>query len=271
MENGIVSNSEKKDRSASSCYNEQHVKDSYISLNFKHESANISNSEGDFEVMEDFKKKIMERKIKPDRFERLNKMLHASPMPFSEEIDDHWTLKTNFQILTTPVNDKIDGANVPKIQRINTVNHSLTEQSRICGSCRTSVHKTVALICFCCRLSYHPKCVNLTDNIVSAIEIFVCEACSVQNSEFKTVYKLGMNPKYCICKSSDEDRFMIGCDNCDEWYHGDCIKISEIRASHIEKFYCKKCKVKNPSLEIVYKQDEYHTGAISFNYQNEKY
>merc|ERR1719334_2442736 len=150
--------------------------------------------------MEDFKKKIMENKITPDRFERLNKMLHESSMPFSEEINDRLTLKANSQIL-------------------NTVNVNLTEQSRICGRCKISVHKTVSIICFCCRLIYHPKCVNLTNNILSTIEIFVCEPCSVQNSEFKTIYKLGMNPKYCICKSSNEDRFMICCDNCDEWYH----------------------------------------------------
>jgi len=270
MEKDIVSNSEKKGRSTL-YFNKKYDKDCNISSNFIHEPANISNHEGDFEVMEDFKKKIMESKIKPDRFERLNKMLHESSMPFSEEINDRLTLKANSQILTTPMNDKIDEANVPKLQRLNTVNVNLTEQSRICGRCKISVHKTVSIICFCCRLIYHPKCVNLTDNILSTIEIFVCEPCSVQNSEFKTIYKLGMNPKYCICKSSNEDRFMICCDNCDEWYHGDCIKISEIRASHIEKFYCKKCKVKNPSLEIVYKQDEYHPGAISFNYENENY
>merc|ERR1719334_3014224 len=85
--------------------------------------------------MEDFKKKIMESKITPDRFERLNKMLHESSMPFSEEINDRLTLKANFQILTTPMDDGAygHGANVPKLQRLNTVNVKVNELSRICG------------------------------------------------------------------------------------------------------------------------------------------
>jgi len=35
------------------------------------------------------------------------------------------------------------------------------------------------------------------------------------------------NAVYCICRSSDVNRFMIGCDHCEEWYHGDCIKVNE--------------------------------------------
>lgn len=59
---------------------------------------------------------------------------------------------------------------------------------------------------------------------------------------------------YCICRTSDTSRFMIGCDNCNEWYHGDCISITEEYAKKIKKFYCLICREKDPSLEIQYKE-----------------
>ncbi|KAI1301220.1 CXXC-type zinc finger protein 1 [Halotydeus destructor] len=59
---------------------------------------------------------------------------------------------------------------------------------------------------------------------------------------------------YCICRKKDTDRFMIGCDNCEEWYHGDCISITADFAKKIKKFFCIACREKNPALEILYKE-----------------
>ncbi|CAH8530646.1 unnamed protein product [Heterobilharzia americana] len=58
---------------------------------------------------------------------------------------------------------------------------------------------------------------------------------------------------YCVCRSSDIDRFMIACDQCEEWYHGDCINVTPKQAEQIKTFYCPQCRCKNPSLEIEYK------------------
>lgn len=32
--------------------------------------------------------------------------------------------------------------------------------------------------------------------------------------------------------------YFSGCDNCEEWYHGDCIGITEKDAKYIEQYYC---------------------------------
>ncbi|XP_035377672.1 CXXC-type zinc finger protein 1a [Electrophorus electricus] len=60
-------------------------------------------------------------------------------------------------------------------------------------------------------------------------------------------------PVYCICRKPDINCFMIGCDSCNEWFHGDCINISEKMAKSIRVWYCEKCRNKDDSLEIKYR------------------
>jgi hypothetical protein len=49
---------------------------------------------------------------------------------------------------------------------------------------------------------------------------------------------------YCICRRPYEG-FMIGCDDCEEWYHGSCIGVSESRADRYEKYSCVRCSTKS--------------------------
>ncbi|XP_033239480.1 CXXC-type zinc finger protein 1 isoform X1 [Drosophila pseudoobscura] len=58
---------------------------------------------------------------------------------------------------------------------------------------------------------------------------------------------------YCICRTSDCSRFMIGCDGCEEWYHGDCIGITEKEAKHIKQYFCRRCKQENPELQTIFR------------------
>ncbi|KAK2144497.1 hypothetical protein LSH36_751g01049 [Paralvinella palmiformis] len=71
---------------------------------------------------------------------------------------------------------------------------------------------------------------------------------------------------YCICRSSDCSTFMIGCDKCNEWYHGECINLTQEEANHIKHFYCHLCRAKDPFLKIKYKhkkKDRDHEGSHS--------
>ncbi|KAI8991481.1 hypothetical protein BDF20DRAFT_909256 [Mycotypha africana] len=47
---------------------------------------------------------------------------------------------------------------------------------------------------------------------------------------------------YCICKRPyDAPRFMIACDKCNEWFHGECIEIDEKQSEFIDLYYCDNC------------------------------
>lgn len=47
---------------------------------------------------------------------------------------------------------------------------------------------------------------------------------------------------YCLCRQPHGNRFMICCDSCDEWYHGDCVNIKESEASVMGTYLCPNCK-----------------------------
>jgi hypothetical protein len=52
------------------------------------------------------------------------------------------------------------------------------------------------------------------------------------------------NRVYCFCRHCRQpwqDRFMIACDWCDEWYHGSCVDITPSEATHIDKYRCPPC------------------------------
>lgn len=46
---------------------------------------------------------------------------------------------------------------------------------------------------------------------------------------------------------------MICCDFCEEWFHGDCINVTEKESKAIKKYYCDACKANDPTLRNVVK------------------
>lgn len=42
---------------------------------------------------------------------------------------------------------------------------------------------------------------------------------------------------------------MIACDACEEWYHGDCINISERESKYIKNYFCDRCREEDPTLK----------------------
>lgn len=48
---------------------------------------------------------------------------------------------------------------------------------------------------------------------------------------------------YCICRTPyDETKFYVGCDLCNNWFHGDCVGITEESSRTLTEFVCDECK-----------------------------
>ncbi|PRP73474.1 cpG-binding protein-like [Planoprotostelium fungivorum] len=46
---------------------------------------------------------------------------------------------------------------------------------------------------------------------------------------------------YCFCRKPDHGKFMIACDRCDEWFHGECVGITKEAANRIKNWLCRNC------------------------------
>ncbi|XP_044068420.1 uncharacterized protein LOC122883584 [Siniperca chuatsi] len=59
------------------------------------------------------------------------------------------------------------------------------------------------------------------------------------------------NALYCICRQKHNKRFMICCDSCQEWFHGNCVGISETQGRNMEtkgqEYICPPCTTKKQS------------------------
>ncbi|CAG9321344.1 unnamed protein product [Blepharisma stoltei] len=65
------------------------------------------------------------------------------------------------------------------------------------------------------------------------------------------------NEEYCFCGKGyvEGAQYMICCDNCDTWYHGDCIGITAQVGDTIEQFVCKFCEQWNSTAKKLLKED----------------
>lgn len=56
---------------------------------------------------------------------------------------------------------------------------------------------------------------------------------------------------YCICRTPyDETKFYVGCDLCNNWFHGDCVDITEESSKTMSEFICTECKHARDTQEL---------------------
>ncbi|EWC44044.1 hypothetical protein DRE_01396 [Drechslerella stenobrocha 248] len=49
---------------------------------------------------------------------------------------------------------------------------------------------------------------------------------------------------YCICRRPDTGKWMIGCDGCDDWFHGECVQFQADDEDLVDQYFCPNCQEK---------------------------
>ncbi|KAI1825814.1 hypothetical protein F4861DRAFT_152228 [Xylaria intraflava] len=50
------------------------------------------------------------------------------------------------------------------------------------------------------------------------------------------------NGPYCLCRGPDDHRWMISCDVCEDWFHGECVDLDKtVGEKLVERFVCPTC------------------------------
>jgi len=72
---------------------------------------------------------------------------------------------------------------------------------------------------------------------------------SLRHAQYSTMMILNHihnKPSYCLETCSrgrvEDGSFMVGCDNCDQWYHGECVGVSKDAANSLESYLCPRCQ-----------------------------
>ncbi|EED95134.1 predicted protein [Thalassiosira pseudonana CCMP1335] len=47
--------------------------------------------------------------------------------------------------------------------------------------------------------------------------------------------------RHCVCGGPSDGSLMLGCDNCDRWYHGSCMKVDKATSEALTKWVCPPC------------------------------
>ncbi|KAK7939047.1 hypothetical protein WMY93_002373 [Mugilogobius chulae] len=102
--------------------------------------------------------------------------------------------------------------------------------------CKTPYDESKFYIgCDLCSNWFHGACVGITEKEAKKLEDFVCNDCKRVGAGVGAGGGGSNEELYCICRTPyDESQFYIGCDRCQNWYHGRCVGILQSEANHID-------------------------------------
>uniref|UniRef100_A0A669ESW6 Bromodomain PHD finger transcription factor n=1 Tax=Oreochromis niloticus TaxID=8128 RepID=A0A669ESW6_ORENI len=111
--------------------------------------------------------------------------------------------------------------------------------------CKTPYDETKFYIgCDLCTNWYHGECVGITEKEAKKMDDYICVECK-RGQESST------EELYCICHTPyDESQFYIGCDRCQNWYHGRCVGILQSEANHIDEYVCPQCQSTEDAMTV---------------------
>nr|XP_046160318.1 nucleosome-remodeling factor subunit BPTF [Oncorhynchus gorbuscha] len=135
-----------------------------------------------------------------------------------------------------------------KKKMISTTSKDHKKEVKLYCVCKTPYDEAKFYIgCDLCSNWFHGACVGITEKEAKKMDDYVCNGCKQGQDSEGTREEL-----YCICRTPyDETQFYIGCDRCQNWYHGRCVGILQSEATHIDEYVCPQCQSTEDAMTVL--------------------
>ena len=115
--------------------------------------------------------------------------------------------------------------------------------------------------CDKCGEWFHDECLGLTESEIGNIETFYCNECLNVNNDLLIVYRVMptyisknlKNEHYCYCHESEYGK-MVECNKCKNWFHEECIGMTDSEMKSLLLFFCENCLEENSQLNVIFKE-----------------
>ncbi|XP_019939677.2 nucleosome-remodeling factor subunit BPTF isoform X6 [Paralichthys olivaceus] len=128
---------------------------------------------------------------------------------------------------------------------LTTITKESKKDTKLYCICKTPYDETKFYIgCDLCTNWYHGDCVGITEKEAKKMDDYICVEC--KRGQESSAVEL-----FCICRTPyDESQFYIGCDRCQNWYHGRCVGILQSEANHIDEYVCPQCQSTEDAMTV---------------------
>ncbi|XP_068889028.1 nucleosome-remodeling factor subunit BPTF isoform X9 [Aphelocoma coerulescens] len=133
-----------------------------------------------------------------------------------------------------------------KKKMISTTSKETKKDTKLYCICKTPYDESKFYIgCDLCTNWYHGECVGITEKEAKKMDVYICNEC-------KRAQEGSSEELYCICRTPyDESQFYIGCDRCQNWYHGRCVGILQSEADLIDEYVCPQCQSTEDAMTVL--------------------
>ncbi|ELW67482.1 Nucleosome-remodeling factor subunit BPTF [Tupaia chinensis] len=142
--------------------------------------------------------------------------------------------------------EKDSSSKSKKKKMISTTSKETKKDTKLYCICKTPYDESKFYIgCDLCTNWYHGECVGITEKEAKKMDVYICNDC-------KRAQEGSSEELYCICRTPyDESQFYIGCDRCQNWYHGRCVGILQSEAELIDEYVCPQCQSTEDAMTVL--------------------
>ncbi|XP_051742247.1 nucleosome-remodeling factor subunit BPTF isoform X8 [Ctenopharyngodon idella] len=203
------------------------------------------------QVQEELKRDLIKLRREKEKAQAAAAQAAAAAAAASAHV--HSSLSSYTPTVTSPSTHKRkreeerDAASKSKRKKmISTTSKDSKRDIKLYCICKTPYDESKFYIgCDLCSNWYHGECVGITEKEAKKMDDYICSEC-------KRAQEGSTEELYCICRTPyDESQFYIGCDRCQNWYHGRCVGILQSEATHIDEYVCPQCQSTEDAMTVL--------------------